>query len=240
MKNSLFKATLLLVSVWISVIVFAKKEYTKPVLQTGIWKGLLKRPDGYQIIFNFTMLKQKSRLVLYVQNADERLLVDSIVQKGDSLWIQMPFFASRFALKIKANGNLEGNYIKSYGNKQQEIPFTAIYGNATRYPAVRKPLYNLSGRWAVTFEGKNDLATKAVGEFKQTKNGTITGTFLTPTGDYRYLEGIINADSVQLSAFDGGHAILFTAKLKNDSTISQAVLYNGLTGKQSWTAIRNE
>src|SRR5206468_12364380 len=117
---------------------------------------------------------------------------------------------------------------------------TAIYGDATRYPAVTKPLYNLSGRWAVAFEGKNNLPIKAVGEFKQKADGTITGTFLTPTGDYRYLEGVINADSVQLSAFDGGFAILFTAKLENDSTISQAALYSGLSGKQSWTAVKDE
>lgn len=240
MKSRVFKTTLSLAAIWISVTVLAIKMDATPVLQTGIWKGVLLRTDGYKIVFNFTAVKQKNKLVLYVQNAGEKLLVDSVIQRDDSVWIQMPFFASGFALKIKPDGNLEGNYIKNFGSRKQIIPFTALHGNATRYPAISKPLYNLSGKWAVTFEGKSDLATKAVGEFKQTTDGTITGTFLTPTGDYRYLEGTANADSIQLSAFDGGHAILFTAKLDNDSTISHAVVYNGLTGKQTWTAVKND
>jgi len=41
--------------------------------------------------------------------------------------------------------------------------------------------------------------------FKQTKN-KLTGTFLTTTGDYRYLDGIVTGDSLKLSTFDGAHA----------------------------------
>jgi len=37
------------------------------------------------------------------------------------------------------------------------------------------------------------------------------GTFLTPVGDYRYLEGNIMNDKLYLSTFDGNHAFLFIA-----------------------------
>ncbi len=196
--------------------------------------------DGHDIAFTFEVLTEGGKQHLYVQNGSEKLLVDNLRQQGDSLWIQMPFFASRFALVINKDGSLAGNYIKDYGNRLMIVPFTAKHGNAVRYTASAKPRYNLAGKWEVKFEGDNEVLTKAVGEFSQQRDGTITGTFLTPTGDYRYLAGTVSNDTAKLSAFDGGHAVLFTAVLRNDSTISEAALYSGLTGTERWTAFRND
>jgi thiol-disulfide isomerase/thioredoxin len=210
-----------------------------PGVRPGTWRGVLQRPDGYQVVFNFIAEKRNGNLQLHVINGEERLLVDSISQIGDSLFIQMPFFASGFRVKIKSDGNLEGVYIKRYAERNQVIPFFAEYGNEARYVRKARPLYDLSGKWKVTFPGESELETRAVGEFRQDANGKITGSFLTPTGDYRYLEGVVSGDSVQLSAFDGGHAILFTAKLANDSTIRDAFLVSGLTFKEGWSAVKD-
>jgi thiol-disulfide isomerase/thioredoxin len=214
----------------------AVRAATPPVLKTGVWRAVLQRPDGQQIVFNFISAREKGRPVLYVINATEKLLVDSIVQRGDSLWIQMPFFASGFAARIKKDGNLEGLYIKHYGDRTQEIPFFATYGDHARYPSVGRPNHNLSGKWDVRFPGKDDLETRAIGEFEQTAEGRITGTFLTPTGDYRYLEGTVSGDTMRLSGFDGGHAISFVARMDSDSSIRDAVFYSGLNSKMNWTA----
>jgi len=210
-----------------------------PLLKTGNWRAVLQRPDGQQIIFNFETQFVKGKQLLYVLNADERLLVDSIQRNGDSVWIQMPFFASGFAAKINAKGDLEGVYNKSYGERRQIIPFYAAYGSKERYTAAAKPLHDITGRWSANFGLKDSPESKAVGEFQQAADGKITGTFLTPTGDYRYLEGVVSADSLKLSAFDGGHAILFTAKIADDSTLGSAMIYSGLSGHEEWQAKRD-
>lgn len=207
----------------------------KKGLKPGIWKGVIQRTDGQQIVFNFEVAPLNGKPVLYVLNAAERLLVDDIRQEGDSLFISMPFFDAHFATVIKSNGSLEGKYIKISGERRFEIPFYALPGNKERYPITAKPGYNISGRWAVTFgEGKD--ASQAVGEFQQAANGKVTGTFLTPTGDYRYLEGGIHKDTLRLSAFDGSHVYLFAARLENDTAIHQAVFYAGAAGKENWVA----
>ncbi len=55
-------------------------------------------------------------------------------------------------------------------------------------------------------------ADTTVGEFKQ--NGSeLTGTFLTTTGDYRYLQGSVSGNKLYLSTFDGGHAFIFIARI---------------------------
>lgn len=218
-----------------SLGISAKAADQKTTLKPGIWKGVIQRPDGQQIVFNFEVKPVNGKTVLYVLNATERLLVDDIRQEGDSVWITMPFFDAHFAVAVKANGGLEGKFIKISGDRRSEIPFYALPNNKERYPVTAKPAYNVTGRWAVTFsEGKN--TTPAVGEFRQAANGKVTGTFLTPTGDYRFLEGVITKDTLKLSAFDGSHVYLFVAKLDNDSTITQAAFYAGGTGKEDWVA----
>lgn len=207
-------------------------------LKPGLWQGVLQRPDGEQIIFNFEAQRQNGKQVWYVINAGERLLVNEISQKGDSVWVTMPFFASSFALAIKPNGKLEGNYIKNYGDKNQTIPFYAIYGVEQRYP-IGKPKYDVSGKWSVLFGSGNDTLA-AVGEFQQDDHGKVTGTFLTPTGDYRYLEGSITGDSLKISAFDGGHAILFSARLSDAFTVYDGKMYSGLNSTSAWKAVKND
>jgi hypothetical protein len=71
---------------------------------------------------------------------------------------------------------------------------------------------DITGKWAVTFTKGDSLSRPAVGDWQQ-KGNTLRGTILTPTGDYRYLSGVVDGDSMQLSTFDGVHAFLLTAKL---------------------------
>lgn len=210
----------------------------KPFLKSGTWRAVLQRPDGQQIVFNFITAVEKNKQLLFVINGNERLRVDDVKREGDSLWIDMPFFASHFTARVLPTGNLEGIYSKSYGDKKQEIPFYALYGNSERYTAAAQPGYNIAGNWEAVF-GKGRRMEQVIGVFEQTGNGKVTGTFRTPTGDYRYLEGIVTGDSLKLSGFDGGHAISFIAKLDNDSTISQADYYSGPTGHETWTARKN-
>lgn len=75
-------------------------------------------------------------------------------------------------------------------------------------------------------------------ELRQVGN-TVTGTFLNPTGDYRYLEGVATKDSLLLSCFDGGHAFLITGKKEGSKNISGGTFYSGAAYKESWQAIKD-
>jgi thiol-disulfide isomerase/thioredoxin len=77
----------------------------------------------------------------------------------------------------------------------------------------------------------------AKGTFEQ-KGNSVTGTFRTTTGDYRYLEGVMDGNTMKLSTFDGAHAFLFTAEV-NDS-IMKGKFYSGNHWVEPFTAKRNE
>src|SRR5262249_574056 len=49
---------------------------------------------------------------------------------------------------------------------------------------------------------------------------TLHGTFLTPTGDYRYLEGDYGDGVLRLSCFDGGHPFLFIPRAPQDGSVT--------------------
>lgn len=239
--QTVFVKTLFLsVIIFLLFPLFSFGQRALPAVKEGIWQGTLHRPDSADIVFNFTISKAAGKPVWYVHNAGERLLVDSIRRQGDSLFVQMPFFASRFALAIQNNGSLKGTYIKNYGTRQMEIPFTAVYGKGVRYTVDKAPRYRIGGIWQAQFDGSDTLSSYAIGEFSQDAKGIVTGTFRTATGDYRYLEGSVDGDSLRLSAFDGGHAILFAAHIADDNTLTDGVSYSGLTGKTNWTAKRND
>lgn len=208
-----------------------------PSLSIGIWRGEIKRNDGHPVVFNFETKQRSGRIILYIINGAERLMVDNIRQQRDSVFIDMPFFDSHFALRIVDDQKLEGNWIKNYGKRQAVVPFTAVFNISGRFPVTLAPAYNISGRWSVHFKGIKS-ETEAVGEFKQT-GAQVQGTFLTPTGDYRYLEGVVNGDTLKLSAFDGAHAYSFESKILDKDKMGSGFYYAGATSVETWVAEKN-
>ena len=204
--------------------------------QQGLWSGKLLRNDGNNIAFTFEWRMEKGKPVWYIHNAAEKIKVDSITKQGDSLIIQMPVFESQFRISY-SNKKIAGFWIKRGAVKTQIIAFSAEPGNKRFIATTPVKGINISGRWAATFATakSNELS---VAEFKQAGN-KLTGTFLNATGDYRYLEGVVNKDSLFLSGFDGGHAFLFTAKIDDNKNISGGAFFSGGSYKESWSAIKD-
>ena len=211
----------------------------KPIeLKNGFWRATIQRPDGQQIVFNFQSKDSAGKKIIYVINGKEHLLVDGIETRADSVFIEMPFFESSFKTKITNEGNLEGIWVKKYGERVQTLPFNAVYNAKERFQISAAPVANISGRWVTEFKTKNNSDT-IVAEFKQ-EGSHLSGTFLDPTGDYRFLDGVVSGDSLRLSTFDGADAFLFTAKIDNDKKISGGKFYSGARSIQKWSAQKNE
>ncbi|MDN3550657.1 peroxiredoxin family protein [Mucilaginibacter aquaedulcis] len=206
-------------------------------LKTGVWRGALKTQSGTEIPFNFDVKDiAGGKQELYVINSAERLKVTDVTTKGDSVFIHMPLFDSEFKLKLEGE-DLKGQWVRHLGERDATVEFSAQPNTTWRFLKVpEKPLYNVDGRWSAVI-GKGERADTTVGEFKQ--NGTkLTGTFLTTTGDYRYLEGSVSGDKLYLSCFDGGHAYTFTATIKDAQTLTDGKFYAS-TSVQDWAAVKD-
>ncbi|MDP4217117.1 MAG: TlpA disulfide reductase family protein [Bacteroidota bacterium] len=207
-------------------------------LANGYWSAAVQRPDGHGIAFTFEVKDSAGRQILYIRNAGEHLLVDDIEVNGDSVLIRLPFFESQFRAVLIREGMLRGTWYKRLTDHYQLMPFTATYGGS-RFPSDKTPIADISGRWAAWFgDSSRERPELLVGEFRQ-QGKHLTGTFLEQTGDYRFLEGVVDGDSMRLSCFDGSHAYLFTAHIDNDGRISGGQYYAGPTYHQPWMAVRD-
>lgn len=215
---------------------FAKKE-TSQDLASGMWRASVEI-QGRELPFNFEVKKEGSNDInIYLINAEERLLLDEVTIKGDSVDIGLHIFDANIKARIKGD-TLEGLFIKNFA-KDYRLPFQAVHGITYRFAKGTNQLEvpDFSGKYEVKFIHKSDT-TPAVAIFNQTGD-SVTGTFLTPTGDYRYLQGNVANGTLQLSTFDGNYAYLFTATKQIDGTLT-GKYYSGKTWMESWVAWKNE
>ena len=202
-----------------------------------MWRAVLALQDT-ELPFNFDVKKDATGSYdLYLRNANERLLLDEVTISGDSVNISLHVFDANIKARIFGD-SLSGVFIKNY-EKDYRVPFRAAYGQHFRFAPRSKaaPSTDFSGKYEVVFTNDSDT-TVAVGIFNQMAD-SVTGTFLTTTGDYRYLEGNIVNDELKLSTFDGNHSYIFTAKKTSDGKLVGEYV-SGKTWKQSWTALKNE
>ncbi len=205
------------------------------ILKAGIWRGVLK-PQGIEIPFLFDIKKNEGGYKMVLINADEKLILDELVIEDDSLHVQLFVFDATIHAKIE-NDKLQGAWVKNYA-EDYVIPFEATFGDDQRFEmGPQKMDTSFDGKWEVDFVNENGVE-KAIGLFSQ--NGRkVTGTFLTTTGDYRFLEGIVDDDNMKLSCFDGSHAFLFEAEMQENGEIT-GEFWSGKTGFSKWTAKRND
>jgi len=222
----------------LSFFIISSFAFAQTKLKTGIWRGVLTNSAGKQLPFNFTVSDTAGRQQLAIINGDERLKVTDVKIAGDSVFIHMPLFDSEFRLKFFGD-SLKGQWIKHLGVKDASMDFVATPGESWRFfKSNDAPKFNVSGNWTAVF-GDGAKKDTTVGVFKQNL-AFVNGTFLTTTGDYRYLEGAVKDDSLYLSCFDGGHAFLFIAKINDEKTISDGKFYSGYSGLDHWAAVKND
>lgn len=209
-------------------------------LLPGTWRGVLQLNDSVQLPFNFEASAPGRPPHLIIRNAGERIVVTEITATADSVFWRMPVFDSEFRCKRSSQKSVQGVWINHMRKTNNRIPFTAVWGDSTRFRTTSNIVVNFTGRWKTTFSPDSEKnKTAAVGEFVQ--QGThLTGTFLTETGDYRYLEGSGTADSLQLSCFDGAHAFVFKARYDMRHGRFTGSFWSGNHWHETWQAHRDE
>jgi len=200
----------------------------------GIWRAVLIVPGG-----ELPFILQFENGIARIRNDKELILIEEMRFENDSLVLEMTSFNSTIRA-LPSDSTLSGllTMIKN-GGIRQIIPFEARKGREYLFSYTSQPPQDMfGGRWAVVFRTDGGDETDAVGEFHQ-EGSNARGTFLTPTGDYRYLSGDVRDSTMSLATFDGGHAFLFHARLLPDGSL-RGDYWSGTAWHESWVAIRDE
>jgi thiol-disulfide isomerase/thioredoxin len=184
--------------------------------QTSRYRASIKIEGGI-LPFGLELKKKADNTYqTYILNASEKFQTDDASISGDSLRIPISLFDAEIVAKMNDKG-LIGIFRKNKGRKSfVQVPFNATLGYTYRFVPTQKMLnkMDLQGKWATNFvNSTTQKKSFAVGIFEQ-KGNIVTGTFLTTTGDYRYMDGNRVGDSLFLSTFDGSHTFLLKAKIK--------------------------
>ncbi len=221
-------------------IIIGLQLNSKTLLKPGTYRGvlILNEAEGIELPFNFDVIKLKKNYSIVIKNAQEKIKVEELKFKGDSLFFKMPVFDTEFKCLIKSD-TLTGIWLNNYRKEKNKIKFIA-------YPSNQRFLFKqtsgsalVEGHWETTFSPNTKDSSKAVGLFKHIENTNfIEGTFLTETGDYRFLEGMTSNQQMYLSCFDGSHAFLFIATLSDKKL--KGKFYSGAHWQCDWEAIENK
>ncbi len=209
-------------------------------LRTGVWRAVLQSPGG-ELPFRLEIGRDGDGYVASAHNGAETLALDRVEISGEGVvTLALDHYESVFTARLEEDGTrMAGEWTKTTGpDKQARLPFFADHGQTHRFAleSAGAPA-DIGGRWAVTFANEGE-PEPAVAEFRQ-DGDRLLGTFLTPTGDYRFLEGGVAGDTLFLSCFDGGHAFLFRATLGADGTLT-GDFWSRDSWHDTWTAVRDE
>lgn len=257
LTSSLF-ALLMLVSGCVAI------ENPYPKLAPGRWRGVLQVDPSQSSRLGGKSDQQKERDIQFEEvtegelpfefdviydtpdsfhlvfiNGDEEIIASDILfgldrrTAKDTLTVTFPLYDS-YIEAVCESGVMQGNWVVNY-KENYRIPFVAKFGEGYRFTQLRKkPAMDLTGAWAVTFQPGEPDAYPAIAEFVQEGNA-LTGTFRTETGDYRFLEGTVQANKLYLSCFDGAHAFLFEGKILDDGSLIGS-FRSGNHYQSYWTA----
>jgi len=236
----MIRPLLLLSLIGCSGLTFSCAGQSKPTtVQPGTYRAVLTTKGG-TLPFGLALEpgRQAGTYAAFAVNGSERLAMDTATVTGDSIRIPMSLFDSELVAKVSGK-TLTGTW-RRHRTAQQTLtlPFRAELGPNYRFvPDSKSASTTVAGTWATEFGNKrNQVDTvNAVGVFKQTGN-RVSGTFLTPTGDYRYLDGNVVGDSLFLSCFDGSHLFLFKAKHNPAAKTLAGGFWAGISGYESWVA----
>ena len=198
----------------------------------GCFNSVVKQVDVPVYLASFSL--DDSTTVDVLVNLREQFMV---FMNGEERLITNPVADGVYAVPV-FGGALVGEWIRGEVDKV----WVGEWIDSLRVSEYRVPVEIAPLKNKITVGGgvKNSVWDTDLGKLKMTHFGdSITATFLTPTGDYRYQAGKINPETsrFKIGNFDGIHLFSFEGTIKQDSIVN-GVFKSGTHYSASWSGVR--
>ena len=217
---------------------------------SGLWDAAIECPGG-KIRFQFLLSHEGARSIdqgrdgantewtATLVNGDESIAVPNVEVSENRIRFEIGHYDSTVELEPTDGATWSGRWRKFRGDDRWTI-MAVTAAKAIRFDVRPSDPSDaladeLIGRWSVDFSASSD---PAVGIFERDSKGDLGGTFLTTTGDYRYLAGGVQEGEIQLSCFDGAHAFLFKFQVLDTNRIN-GDFWSSDTWHESFSATRD-
>ena len=203
-------------------LIIASCNKKNNILSNGDYIGYLEVDNKKYLPFNYTI---ENDSLLVVKNSLEK--VDFYVEYfNDSIFINSKTFEGYI------KGVVDGNKVSGFfiiESLDRVIPFSSKPGK-TRFNSgsqLNPKLINNS--WKLILNKGQENESKSIANFEKFSNELISSNFRTNTGDYGFLEGVVNKNTITLSTFNGSRAYLIEAEIIGDSIFG--LIYQGNHGR---------
>ena len=241
LKYNLFVFSVFSVS---AVVTSADPPASRPAA-ASIYRCTLQTAGG-ELPFIMELSANANEPEGWIVNGSERIELPKImrIREQSRVAFLFPHYDAMIEAAFdRAADTMSGAWSKRSGTDQStQMPFAAEHYQGFRFKPNAKLTEEVvqvapaAGRWSVKFAGDKE---PCVGIFKNGHGNEIEGTFLTTTGDYRFLAGSYEFGLLRLSCFDGSHAFLFHATMQPDGTL-KGDFWSGPKFHDTWTAKRDD
>lgn len=205
-------------------------------IQQGMWHVEMQINDSTFLPF-FMQFDDEGLTVI---NDEEKILIPKVRLEGDSIICTFPIFNTYLKGKVINDQEISGFWYYPAKGPDYKIPFIAQLKDHKRFEKYRnqKESEVLAPKYEIYFDPGTEDEFPAIGRFSQGNDGKISGTFLTETGDFRFLSGNVFGNRFYLSTFDGAHAFLFEGTIKGDEITG--TFYSGIHYQTTFTGVANQ
>jgi len=212
---------------------------SEPTLEqrlVGTWRAELESPGG-PLPFTLRIYEEEGRLAAAAVNGEEKAPFSHVRPSETGVELATEWYDSEIRAELDrfSGHEMRGRWRRTAPDGDSVLSFKAVRNDLPNRPITPRfapvaPLHfaagskdssmpkSIAGDWAIELTDE-DGTQPARGEFRQVGN-LVTGTILTPVGDYRYLEGSYELGRLRLSTFDGAHAFLFDAEARPEGTLA--------------------
>lgn len=221
---------LLLLIFWLLVY---GNSWAQNVVKTEKYDAQLELSEAKMLRFKLQMKTRDDTVFIVLKNGNEQVALQPVFWIGDSLDAEHPVYDSYIRL-YRDSAGLRGFWHDRSRKGRYILPLNL---EKSMDPPILEVMYPKTSRWYCRFDtGLNQYP--AIGVF-HVSGHMISGTFLTETGDYRYLNGVITPDKYfELGAFDGSHAFYFEGYMKGNNI--EGSFYSGNHWKTTFQGVRND
>jgi len=205
-------------------------------LKNGGYEAHLQLNQATILPVRLTVETAQKQQVLVIHNAEERIELHVKKREGDTLVIPFPNFDSELRVVASHKKRLRGFWVNHNKSGNYRIPFEADFVQKAPAPTASASV-DLTGTWETYFSPGTEDQEPAAGIFQQVQTN-IRGTFLTETGDYRFLEGTVEGTRFYLSCFDGSHAFLLTGTVSGNTI--EGTFFSGKHYQTNWKSTKND
>jgi thiol-disulfide isomerase/thioredoxin len=196
--------------------------------------------DRLQIEVAAALVEKNSKSPITIYNGKEVYQLSVNKRIGDTLIYQFPAQDAEWRIAFNEDFSEARGWWINY-NKKTPVRYPIhLYNGVKELSAdLSTPPVDLSGKWKVLFQPGTPNEEMLVGVFEQKMGNWVYGSFLSETGDYRYLHGYVADSKLHLQTYTGYWAFVVEADLKGSNEMT-GVFYSGGKSSSPFKAIKDE